>query len=136
MLRCPLTERVCLGTVVFLYECIITIGGEVELFWFAKSTGANILYLLNRYIVGFYSIYILATSFVPVSQEVCISRTMLPQLTEVLGFRGTSGMLRASRSALKIQHSSCNASIKFVRVISVMQYLPWAGMQAEQCDDR
>ncbi|RDX51338.1 hypothetical protein OH76DRAFT_1481616 [Lentinus brumalis] len=81
------------ASVVFLYECIITIGGEVELFWFAKSTGASILYLLNRYIVGFYSIYILATSFVPVSQE---------------GYVG----------------------IKFVRVISVMQYLPWAAFSA------
>ncbi|TFK86456.1 hypothetical protein K466DRAFT_600294 [Polyporus arcularius HHB13444] len=81
------------ASVVFLYECIITIGGEVELFWFAKSTGATILYLSNRYIVGFYSIYILATSFVPVSQQ---------------GYVG----------------------IKFVRVISVMQYLPWAAFSA------
>lgn len=61
--------------VVFLYECVITIGGEVELFWFAKWTGATILYLLNRYIVGFYSFYILATSFVPVSDAVRTIRT-------------------------------------------------------------
>ncbi|RPD73164.1 hypothetical protein L226DRAFT_614402 [Lentinus tigrinus ALCF2SS1-7] len=82
------------ASVVFLYECIITIGGEVELFWFAKWTGATVLYLLNRYIVGFYSLYILATSFVAISQ------------------------------------ASCDASIKFVRVISVMQYLPWAAFSA------
>lgn len=42
----------------------------MELFWFSKWTGASVLYLLNRYIVGFYSIYILASSFVQISQEV------------------------------------------------------------------
>ncbi|KAI0682287.1 hypothetical protein C8T65DRAFT_750688 [Cerioporus squamosus] len=81
------------ASVVFLYECIITVGGEVELFWFAKWTGASVLYLLNRYIVGFYSIYILASSFVQSSQERYVG-------------------------------------IKFVRVISVMQYLPWAAFSA------
>ena len=43
--------------VVVLYEYIITVGAEVELFWRKKMTGAVALFLVNRYLTLGYFIY-------------------------------------------------------------------------------
>ncbi|KAM5536956.1 hypothetical protein V8D89_009385 [Ganoderma adspersum] len=43
------------ATTLYMYECIITIDYEVELFWKRKFTGASSLFFLNRYLrLSFY----------------------------------------------------------------------------------
>lgn len=42
---------------VFIYDCLITIGAEGSLFWRRKATGATILFLFNKYLVLFYTVY-------------------------------------------------------------------------------
>ena len=42
-----------------MYEYLITVGAEVELFWRRKITGASVLFLANRYLVLFYNLSLL-----------------------------------------------------------------------------
>ncbi|PIL30350.1 hypothetical protein GSI_07535 [Ganoderma sinense ZZ0214-1] len=44
---------------LIVYEYLITVGAEVELFWRRKITGASILFLTNRYLVLFYNLSLL-----------------------------------------------------------------------------
>ncbi|KAM5541382.1 hypothetical protein V8D89_004936 [Ganoderma adspersum] len=44
---------------LIVYEYLITIGAEVELFWRRKVTGASVLFLANRYLVLFYNLSLL-----------------------------------------------------------------------------
>lgn len=56
--------------VIILYEYIITIGKEVQLFWNRKVTGASVLFFLNRYIVLGLNLYALPVTSIPVSDGV------------------------------------------------------------------
>ncbi len=60
-----------------MYEYCITIGKEVRLFWGKKITGAAVLFFVNRYLVLFYNIDILANSNILVSDAVCSHNTPL-----------------------------------------------------------
>ncbi|KAI1783011.1 hypothetical protein LXA43DRAFT_977319 [Ganoderma leucocontextum] len=44
---------------LIVYEYLITIGAEVELFWKQKITGASVLFLANRYLMLFYTLSLL-----------------------------------------------------------------------------
>ena len=54
----PLLMYAC--TVLVIYEYLITLGPEVRLFWRREITGASILFFVNRYVVLFYNLFILA----------------------------------------------------------------------------
>ncbi|KAI0794594.1 hypothetical protein C8Q74DRAFT_1406799 [Fomes fomentarius] len=82
------------SSVVFIYDCLLTIGAEGSLFWRRKATGASILFLFNKYLVLFYTVY--SIIFLVVS---------LPD-------------------------QSCTAVVKSTKIISIMQYLPWAAFSA------
>ncbi|TBU22605.1 hypothetical protein BD311DRAFT_742896 [Dichomitus squalens] len=49
------------AAVVFLYDSMITTGGEIRCFWGRKITGAAILFWLNKYITALYLVWELAT---------------------------------------------------------------------------
>ncbi|OBZ73167.1 hypothetical protein A0H81_07308 [Grifola frondosa] len=51
------------GIVLVFYEYMITFDSEVRLVWGKKTTGANILFALNRYSMVFQSFVNLATLF-------------------------------------------------------------------------
>ena len=55
--------------VFFLYDYIITIGREVDLFWSRKITGASVLFLFIRYGTLVYKVLDLV-SFGPMSDKV------------------------------------------------------------------
>ena len=45
---------------MYLYECIVTFDIEVKYFWTGKITGATVLFLLNKYVNMYYTIYSIA----------------------------------------------------------------------------
>ena len=57
-------------SVVFIYDYIITLGAEGTLFWRKKFSGATVLFLFNRYLVLFYTIYTIPLSMVSLSEQV------------------------------------------------------------------
>ncbi|RPD65002.1 hypothetical protein L227DRAFT_275606 [Lentinus tigrinus ALCF2SS1-6] len=56
--------------VFFIYDYIITIGREVDLFWTRKVTGASVLFLFIRYGTLVYKILDLV-SYGPMSDKLC-----------------------------------------------------------------
>ena len=67
------TEDASLIAAMFVYECLITFGEEVDLFWTNRMTGATVLFLLNRWIVMFFTWYdVLADITIPATAKVCL----------------------------------------------------------------
>ncbi|KAI0794723.1 hypothetical protein C8Q74DRAFT_1163584, partial [Fomes fomentarius] len=42
---------------LFIYDTLLTFGREVDCFWRGRITGARILFLANRYIFLFYTVF-------------------------------------------------------------------------------
>ncbi|RPD73151.1 hypothetical protein L226DRAFT_584919 [Lentinus tigrinus ALCF2SS1-7] len=59
------------ATVVFLYECLITFGDEVNLFWSRPFTGATVLFVSNRAIIVWTHIFAMFASYIPLSLQLC-----------------------------------------------------------------
>ncbi|RPD57194.1 hypothetical protein L227DRAFT_613812 [Lentinus tigrinus ALCF2SS1-6] len=57
------------ATVVFLYECLITFGDEVNLFWSRPFTGATVLFVSNRAIIVWTHIFAMFASYIPLSLQ-------------------------------------------------------------------
>lgn len=56
---------------MFIYECLITFGVEVDLFWGKRLTGATTLFLLNRGVVMFFTWYgLFADIIIPATAQV------------------------------------------------------------------
>ena len=71
-----------------MYEYLITVGAEVELFWRRKITGASVLFLANRYLVLFYNLSLLRDLWpFTLSVSSCISFSIVADATS--GNRGT-----------------------------------------------
>ncbi|TFK86465.1 hypothetical protein K466DRAFT_600299 [Polyporus arcularius HHB13444] len=58
------------ATVLFIYECLITFGDEISLFWTRRFTGASVLFVSNRAIVMFAHVFTLITSSTATSPQV------------------------------------------------------------------
>ena len=63
---CPATGLVCEihtfeRAAFVIYDYIITLGQEIEMFWMRKFTGATALFLLNRYLVVLDYVFNIAT---------------------------------------------------------------------------
>ncbi|PIL30379.1 hypothetical protein GSI_07564 [Ganoderma sinense ZZ0214-1] len=52
---------------VVLYEYVITLGIEVDLFWGKEITGASIVFFLNRYLALAYNLVRIPAGFPPSS---------------------------------------------------------------------
>ena len=56
--------------VLFVYECLITFGDEVALFWTRRFTGATVLFVSNRALVMWAHVFTMITSYIPISAQV------------------------------------------------------------------
>ena len=56
--------------VVVMYEYLITLGQELNLFWRGKITGAQVLFVINRYLNIAVVMWQFASTFVTYSDEV------------------------------------------------------------------
>ena len=65
---------------LIIYEYVITIGDEVELFWKQKRTLASALFLINRYLVLIYNLTLLR-GFYPFTLVVSASASMISNQT-------------------------------------------------------
>ncbi|KAI0689448.1 hypothetical protein C8T65DRAFT_746165 [Cerioporus squamosus] len=55
------------ASAVFIYEYLITLGDEVNLFWSRRLTGATLLFVSNRALVMWAHIFTMVTSYIPIS---------------------------------------------------------------------
>ncbi|TFK80191.1 hypothetical protein K466DRAFT_605542 [Polyporus arcularius HHB13444] len=95
---CSIAVSALRNQVIVMYEYCITIGKEVRLFWGKKITGAAVLFFVNRYLVLFYKIDILANSNILVSDA----------------------------SASELESGSCARLVQSNRALQIAQYVPWA----------
>ena len=72
----PLLIHATGGVVVILYEYLITLGLEVQLFWGREITGASILFFINRYTMLFDALFYL-WGYLPFTNTVSVSGIML-----------------------------------------------------------
>ncbi|EJF58091.1 hypothetical protein DICSQDRAFT_139714 [Dichomitus squalens LYAD-421 SS1] len=81
------TDNLCTiaGSVVFLYDSLITTGDEIQCFWGRKVTGAAILFYLNKYMNTLYLVWGLAT-FLKLSDESCTISTKGGTVVQVLNY--------------------------------------------------
>ncbi|RPD69785.1 hypothetical protein L226DRAFT_575270 [Lentinus tigrinus ALCF2SS1-7] len=99
---------------LFIYECVITFGDEVNLFWMRPFTGATALFTSNRLLVLVYHFYILITAFIPLSEQV-------------------RRLFHASHSERLTDYrlpQSCSDIAIASYILDVLQYFPWAAFSA------
>ncbi|RPD68595.1 hypothetical protein L226DRAFT_473213, partial [Lentinus tigrinus ALCF2SS1-7] len=98
------TAHLCIvGSSVFLmYDYVINLGQEVELFWTTKLTGATALYFANRYITLLFVIMGLVQSFGKFSDErLLMSCSCPPFLKAFAGISYSQYIIWASFSGLR-----------------------------------
>ncbi|KAI0794490.1 hypothetical protein C8Q74DRAFT_1193682, partial [Fomes fomentarius] len=59
------------GVVLFIYECILTLDGEVQYFWKRRVTGPSVLYILSKYLTLGNYVVCLAIYLPVFTDEVC-----------------------------------------------------------------
>ncbi|RPD73086.1 hypothetical protein L226DRAFT_536590 [Lentinus tigrinus ALCF2SS1-7] len=58
------------GAVLVVYDCVITFGQEVDLFWKRRLTGASVLFILTRYL-ALLTIFMGMLEYVPTTDSSC-----------------------------------------------------------------
>ena len=118
-----------------VYEYLVTLRREVELFWNHKWTGAAVLFYFNRYLSLLVNVYGLVASDAHTSVQVrktirirvllslTPARSRYKRYAESLLVRYVQVLGNSNES-----RCSCAAGMKAYKIIEVLQYLPWAGM--------
>ncbi len=120
-----------------MYEYLITVGAEVELFWTRKITGATVLFLTNRYLVLFYNLsllrdlwpFTLSVSFLFVALPAQLTRTLAIEVH--IPFDPVFLLLKHSLSAAlngQTGHEPWRFYATFLGAVSVY-FLPATGLQ-------
>ncbi|RPD57187.1 hypothetical protein L227DRAFT_578097 [Lentinus tigrinus ALCF2SS1-6] len=74
------------GTVLFIYECLITFGDEVALFWARRFTGAALLFVSNRALVMWAHVFTMITTYMPISQQRCANSARASRVFVILQY--------------------------------------------------
>ncbi|KAI1783671.1 hypothetical protein LXA43DRAFT_1045563 [Ganoderma leucocontextum] len=113
---------------LIVYEYLITVGAEVELFWRRKITGASVLFLTNRYLVLFYNLSLLRALW-PFTLSVRSFIFFSNAVNADSGGRGTYPVQRCFPpvEALII---SCAQWANGTRAVEILCYVPWGAFSA------
>ncbi|KAI0788066.1 hypothetical protein C8Q74DRAFT_1196326, partial [Fomes fomentarius] len=113
--------------VLLLYEYLITISAEVDLFWRRKWTGASVLFFLNRYVSLLYFLFNTTDIFGTSQLAVCPCRASMKMIV-VLNL--ILYVVWAGFSGLRIYSLSRNRAISsFIFLLSMIS----VGVNAVRC---
>ena len=118
------------STGVLVYDYILTLGQELQLFWKRKLTGATVLFLINRYLFLFY-IIISMCSYFRMSDRASTPRFSTAHLALIsLCFynRRTYAFYPLEKRRLTfVAFIRCSGSFYLENVLTLAVYLPQSG---------